>query len=234
MFKFKQFTIDQSKTAMKVCTDACIFGAYIQPNSRKKILDIGAGTGLLSLMMAQRTESKIDAVEIDENAYNQALENISESVFKNQISVYHCSVQDFSKNQNNDYDLIVSNPPFFQNSLKSPNIQANKAHHDTTLTFEELVQSVKKLLASEGEFKVLLPPFEMQTFEKIALKNQLFLNQKLKVRHSSKHKIFREICSFSYQKTEIPQENELNIYEDDNKTYSENFKSLLKDYYLIF
>lgn len=219
---------------MKVCTDACIFGAYIQTNSRKKILDIGAGTGLLSLMMAQRTEGKIDAIEIDENAYNQALDNISESVFKNQISLYHCSIQDFSKNQNNYYDLIVSNPPFFQNSLKSPDIQANKAHHDATLTFEELAQSVKKLLAPEGEFKVLLPPFEMQTFEKIALKNQFYLNQKLKVRHSSKHKVFREICSFSYHKNQTIEEKELNIYEDDTKTYTENFKILLKDYYLIF
>lgn len=219
---------------MKVCTDACILGAYIDVSERRRILDIGAGTGLLSLMMAQRTESKIDAVEIDENAYNQALENIIESPFGNQIKLYHSSIQGFAKGYENEYDLIISNPPFFQNSLKSPDNQANKAHHDTTLTFEELISSIKKLLASRGIFMVLLPPFEMQRFEKIATQNEFFLHKKLKVRHSSKHKIFREICSFSYQKTAIISENELNIYEDDNKTYSENFKSLLKDYYLIF
>lgn len=231
-FTFKHFTIHQDRCAMKVCTDACILGASTNVENVKNILDIGTGTGLLALMLAQRTDAKIDAVEIEENAYNQAVTNILESKFKDKISVFYQDIKSYDAP--NGYDLIISNPPFYQKSLKSPDSQTNKALHAVELTFDELIESVIRLLKPDGRFVVLLPPFEVEKLIDIAQKKELYLSKKILIRHDESKPIFRIIATFQNLQVLDYQESTLVIHEKDSKTYSENFRALLKDYYLIF
>jgi tRNA1Val (adenine37-N6)-methyltransferase len=230
-FKFKQFTIWQDQTAMKVCTDACILGAFVDVKNTKRILDMGTGTGLLALMMAQRTKAQIEAVEIDEQTYNQAVKNVDESILKNQIKVFNKNIIDFDSDK---FDLIVSNPPFYQNSLQSPDNQVNKALHSTELSFEELAQSVNRLLDDEGKFVVLLPTFETNEFIKIAQQNNLFLHHQLTIRHDESKPIFRVISTFKKVQMLDYQVDSLLIWKENGKAYSDQFRDLLREYYLIF
>lgn len=231
-FTFKQFTINQDRCAMKVCTDACILGASTDVENVKNILDIGTGTGLLSLMMAQRSNAQIEAVEIDEDAYQQAFMNVKVSNFAEKIAVHHQRIQDFSAIEN--YDLIISNPPFYQQSLKSSDAKANKALHAVELSFDDLIDSVLRLLSIEGQFVVLLPPFEIEKLIQIAQKKGLYLSKKMSIRHDESKPIFRVIATFQTQKVHNLEEKTLIIHTEDGKTYSNEFRDLLKDYYLIF
>lgn len=228
MFRFKQFTIQQDQCAMKVCIDSCIFGAWVSVSESEKILDIGTGTGLLSLMLAQKAKSLlIDAVEIDNDAYLQASQNIKQSP---QISLYHSDIQSFDKS---DYDLIIVNPPFYLDALRSPHAQKNKAKHQETLTLKELANQVSLRLNPFGKAAIMLPPPEMRIME--ALMNTLGFESErhLKVRHQKCMKVFREMIEFS-KKESVLTSKELYIKEEDNKTYSDDFQALLKDYYIIF
>lgn len=229
-FTFKQFIIHQDQTAMKVTTDACILGAYTDVKGATKILDIGAGTGLLALMLAQKSEAKIDAVEIDENAYNQAVGNINQSIFNDKISVYNKSIQDFITI--NSYDLIISNPPFFHNHLKSEKVSRNNSLHTDTLSFEDLLDSILRLLSSNGVFIVLLPAYERLIFEQLAITKELYPQKKLTIRHRKGSKILRIITTFGRIKKEII--NEELIIKNPDESYTTNFQVLLKDYYLVF
>lgn len=217
---------------MKVCTDACIFGAYIDVSPAKNVLDIGTGTGLLSLMMAQRSNAPIFSIEIDNSAFHQAVENIASSPWHSQIEVVHADVSHWFPDSSTKFDLIVSNPPFFQDYLKSPGVGNNKAKHNDTLSLQDLVQTVGRLLAPEGIFYVLLPPFELELFKNIAQNEGLHLHQKLDIHHNAEKPVFRQIGIFSFQKPAELKSETLYIYE--NGEYSPAFKQLLGAYYLIF
>jgi tRNA1Val (adenine37-N6)-methyltransferase len=229
-FTFKQFTIHQDQTAMKVTTDACILGAYTDGREAKKILDIGTGTGLLSLMIAQRSKAKIDAIEINESAYNQAVVNVNESIFKDKITIHHTSIQEFITD--NLYDLIISNPPFFQNHLKSETESRNNSLHTDTLSFEDLLETVLRLLSPDGTFVVLLPMYESSVFEQLSVSKDLYPQKKLTIRHRKGSKILRIITTFGRIKKEIL--NEELIIKNPDESYTPDFQGLLKDYYLIF
>jgi tRNA1Val (adenine37-N6)-methyltransferase len=233
-FSFKQFTIHQDQTSMKVTTDACILGAYTEVQGAKTILDIGTGTGLLSLMLAQKINAKIDAVEIEENAYNQAITNVNRSIFNDQISVFNTSIQLFSESieQQNLYDLIISNPPFFQNHLKSETESRNNSLHTDTLSFEDLLSTVLRLLSPNGTFALLLPLYESSVFEQLAILQELYIQKKLTIRHRKGSKILRIITTFGRIKKEII--NEELIIKNPDESYSPDFQALLKDYYLAF
>ena len=178
-FQFKKFIIHQDKCAMKVCTDACLFGAYVANKleadnfNLNKILDIGAGTGLLSLMLAQKCYEKIDAIELDENAFLQARKNIENSPFRNQIEILNVDILTFSANEK--YDLIICNPPFFENQLKSDTAERNAAMHATTLSLLQLVQVIKSNLTLAGKAYLLLPYYAIANFEKNLFENKLFI-----------------------------------------------------------
>ena len=229
-FTFKQFTIHQDQTSMKVTTDACILGAYADVKKTKNILDIGTGTGLLSLMLAQRGEAKIDAVELNEYAYNQSFININNSYFKDKITVYRTSIQNFRTD--NLYDLIISNPPFFQNHLKAENESRNNSLHTDTLSFTDLLETVLRLLTFNGTFVVLLPAYESSVFEQLAISQELYPQKKLMIHHREGSKILRIITTFGRLKKEII--NEELIIKNPDESYTPDFQRLLKDYYLAF
>ena len=231
-FKFKQFTIQQDKCAMKVCTDACLFGAYIanelQPLPVKNILDIGTGSGLLSLMLAQKTTATIDTVEIDTAAFTQAKENIAQSLYKEKIEIFNTDILKFTAHKK--YDCIISNPPFFETDLKSADDKKNFAKHDTALTLAKLLQAIDKLLIADGFLAVLLPYRRSDYFEEEAEKLNFQLTKKILVKQTPKHNYFRTILTFSRNKSST-QLIELIIKNEDGN-YSTDFIKLLKDYYL--
>lgn len=232
-FQFKQFLVRQDQTAMKVTTDACILGAYTALENATEVLDIGTGTGLIAMMLAQRSKAQFSAVELDDNAYQQAVENVQNSIFKEQIRVFHQSIQDFAENNKDLYfELIVSNPPFFQNHLKSEQEKKNKALHTDTLSFEDLLTSVIKLLSADGRFVVLLPAYESTILENLALQEGLYPHKKLLIRHRNGSKILRIITTFGLTEKETIQE-EL-IIRNLDESYTAQFSTLLKEYYLIF
>ncbi len=219
---------------MKVCTDACIFGACIAniiSNSRSQIsncLDIGAGTGLLSLMLAQKTKAIIDAIEIEKDAFDQAKENFSNSPWSQRLRALHTDVKYFSSQVK--YDFIISNPPFYQNGLLSPLKTKNVAKHNIGLNVNELMGIIKNLLKKSGSFAVLLPYHRIAYFEKLAHENYFFLNEKLLIKPTAEHDYIRGFLLFSRtSKTTIIKEL---IIKNEDGSYTDDFIQLMSDYYL--
>lgn len=233
-FQFKQFKIEQEKSAMKVTTDACLFGAWMADKIEKKIiqpasiLDIGSGTGLLSLMVAQKSSSEIDAIEIDEKAYLQTKQNFTESKYSNRLRAFIADVKDWDSGKK--YDLIICNPPFFENDLKSGDRNKNLAKHHDGLTLKELLDSIKNNLAYHGNFSVLLPFHRMTYFKELANENHFYLKEELLVRQTPAHSPFRALLL--YGTNDAPYVSNELIIKDENGKYTEAFDFLLKDYYL--
>ena len=221
---------------MKVTTDGCLFGAWVarqlseeHPHART-MLDIGSGTGLLTLMAAQKNpQLTIDAIEIDESAFNQARENISEAGFKNKVRVFPGDIH--HEMPGKKYDVIVSNPPFYENEIKSADTQKNIAHHDEGLLLEDLLPIIKGRLNDNGVFYLLLPYKRKNEIGSLFHKNQLFASKKVYVSQSTKHEYFRILIEGTLHQQQSSIENELSIC-DDSENYSSGFIALLKDYYL--
>lgn len=220
---------------MKVCTDACIFGTYVAgsvANNNLQIsncLDVGSGTGLLSLMFAQKNANAIiDAVEIEENAFDQAKENFSISKWNNSLNIFNTDVKHFVSKKK--YDLIISNPPFHEKELLSTEKNKNIAKHDEGLTLKDLISIVKKYLSNTGYFAILLPYQRIQYFEDMAEENNLFLQQKLLIRQTPLHNFFRGILFWGNNKCD-QQTNEF-IIKNEEGNYSNEFIELMKEYYL--
>jgi tRNA1Val (adenine37-N6)-methyltransferase len=234
-FQFKEFTIHQDKTAMKVGTDGVLLGAWSSvtdfPDS---ILDIGAGTGVVSLMLAQRSDAlNIDAVELDENAYEQTVENFERSSWSDRLYCYHATFQEFASEIAADeetYDLIVSNPPFYTAGFETENSARNKARSTSFLSFEELVEGVVNIISKNGKFVVILPFLEERNFISLAAKNNLFLNRVCRVQGNSLSEIKRTLLEFSLTKTNIKEEHL--IIELSRHQYTEAYVNLTKDFYL--
>ena len=225
---------------MKVCTDACLFGAWaIEHELLQKassILDIGTGTGLLSLMVAQKnTIAKITAVEIEPNAAKQASSNFELSDWKERLSVVNTSIQDFTSSFTNQFDCIISNPPFFETDLPSPDNNKNLAAHSAALPWETFAKVVSKLLCDEGLFFVIIPSIRAYTMQKHMEANGLLLIEDTTVFNKEKQLPFRSFLQFkkTIQQPSGIKRNKLFIKEVNNE-YTEVFKSLLKDYYLLF
>jgi tRNA1Val (adenine37-N6)-methyltransferase len=234
-FQFKQFTVFHDRCAMKVTTDACLFGAWCADeiqNSKLKIsnlLDIGAGTGLLSLMIAQKNNVKIDALEIDREAAQQASENIDSSPWKENINVIRQDILSFHPEKK--YDCIISNPPFYEKELVSQNQEKNLAHHSSHLNLLQLLITIKNLLNEEGCFFLLLPFKRMHEAEKTLSKNQFFIHKKIIVQQTTQHSPFR-IMFMGMKKKEVQNPVSTISISDENKQYTPEFTALLKDYYL--
>jgi len=232
-FQFKRFTVFHNNCVMKVTTDACLFGAWVAKKisgkdwKGKKLLDIGTGSGLLSLMIAQQNDLSIDAVEIDALAAEQALDNFSSSPFQDNLKIIHSNILDFKYD---GYDYIVSNPPFYETELLSPYLRKNAAYHSQQLSWKELILTINQKLKHDGTFFLLLPFKRKKEMEILLEKHQLFINELIEVRHSLKHLPFRCMITGS-KKTSTLKCNDLSIC-DDNRQYTPAFIQLLNDYYL--
>ncbi|WP_313376202.1 methyltransferase [Chishuiella sp.] len=229
-FKFKQFDIFQDKTAMKVGTDGVLLGSWTSIYNGKRILDIGTGTGLVALMLAQRfSEVEIDAIEIDKSAYLQASENFENSIFKERLNIYNTPIQDY--NSIKKYDLVVSNPPFFNvNDLVDFDTR-KQARQQTTLTFAELLNKTACLLSENGFASFIIPYDQREIFVDIALKNSLHLSKILYIRGNQNSLLKRVLLEFSFITKEKIEESEL-IIEIDRHQYTDDYINLTKDFYL--
>ena len=216
---------------MKVCTDACLFGSLIPaiPGKALRILDIGTGTGLLALMCAQQyPAASIDAVEIDIAAAKQASENFAASPWSDRLKVWHTPIQDFKPGLG--YDLIISNPPFFENDLKSDDTKRNLALHSQALNLSALLDAINGLLSDDGVFGVLLPFHRTAYFEKLALEKHFYLSQRILVKQTPAHNYFRSVLFYTRSILETI-DKEI-IIQDADKKYTAGFRESLKDFYL--
>ncbi|MGY8908496.1 MAG: tRNA1(Val) (adenine(37)-N6)-methyltransferase [Flavobacteriales bacterium] len=234
-FQFKEFTIQQDKTAMKVGTDGVLLGAWCATDAfPDTILDIGTGTGIIALMMAQRFDAMtIDGVEVDENAYEQTVANFENSDWGDRLYCYNSTFQNFADeiaDEEETYDLIVTNPPFYTDEFETENDARNKARFTSSLSFLELITGVVKILSSDGKFAIVIPYKEEENFINLANENKLFLNRICRVQGNPKSEIKRSLLEFSFHQTVINSAHL--IIEIERHQYTEEYINLTKDFYL--
>ena len=229
-FRFKQFAVEQDDVAMKVGTDGVLLGAWVGCDGAKRILDIGTGTGVIALMLAQRnSQAKIHAVEIDETATCRARSNFDMSPWAERLIVANCAVQKFESSEK--FDLIISNPPYFVDSLLPPDAKRSTARHTHDLSFEELDKAVCRLLADNGRFALILPTAE---FEKYLSITRLHLIRRCDMHPTTGTAVKRVMAEFSRRELpEIAHEN-ITIEKERRGDYTEEYRTLTKDFYLKF
>lgn len=231
-FRFKQFTILQDRCAMKVGTDGTLLGAWVNISGAEKILDIGTGTGLITLMLAQRSFAEIDAVEIDVDSFIQARENVERSPWLDRIKVYNYSIQKYTDFCQKRYDLIVSNPPFFENASKAAKKARTVARHTDFLSQTDLLQVAVQLLSETGRFAVIYPVEQAQKFQEKAEYFGLFCQRKLYVKPMPEIPTKRILMELSQNK--LPYQENTLVIEDKQYVYTPEFISLIKDFYLKY
>ena len=241
-FHFKEFSINQDRCAMKIGTDGVLLGAWVSldPNV-EKILDLGAGTGIIALQLAQRNAfADIDAIEIDDAAFEQCTDNFENSPWADRLFCYHASAQEFAAEVDETYNLIVSNPPFYELSLrKSGSLPEGEkkmsnsrkiARFNDALPFEHLIGCVHKLLSEKGVFALILPRKEEESFISLASEAGLFPKRICRVKGNSTSEEKRSLIEFSFQSTDI-ELTELTI-ETERHKYTDDYRNLVKDFYL--
>lgn len=233
-FTFKQFHIDHSRCAMKVGTDGTLLGAWAAlPQTEGSILDIGTGTGLIAIMAAQRSpKAKITAIDIDADCASQARENAEASPWGERITIQECALQDFHPSIT--FDVIISNPPYFIDSLLSPDVARTMARHSSALPFDDLVAAVLRLLSPKGAFSLILPPTEFSRFCSVA-RGRLFITRQCEVFSTPESGVKRIMAEFSLTPPTNAVKTEKLIIEDKGPMgYSDNYKALTSDFYLKF
>jgi len=229
-FKFRHFTVTQDKCAMKVCTDSCILGSWFagKMTGINAVLDIGSGSGLLMLMLAQKSKAAIHGIEIDQPAYQQSLGNIQTFSANQKLAVFNGDAREFVFPEK--YDFIISNPPFYQNDLPGQALNDNVAKHSTVLDFGQLLNIISKNLSANGTFGVLLPARRWKSFDDSVPKEFTGL-ERVFLRQTPAHEPFRAILHYGRQTMGGVKESEL-IIKDHSGIYTSEFVRLLKDYYL--
>ncbi|MHA3786979.1 tRNA1(Val) (adenine(37)-N6)-methyltransferase [Flavobacterium hauense] len=232
MFQFKQFTIQQDKCAMKVGTDGVLLGAWAPVHHRPfSILDIGAGTGLIALILAQRTHAEqIDGIEIDDDAYEQAVDNFENSPWGDRLFCYHAGLDEFMEEPEDEYDLIVSNPPFYTDGYFSGDEKRDKARFTESLPFEDLIEASSILLSDIGVLAVIIPSKEEEHFIALAKAEELYPFKITHVKGTPDTEIKRSLIAFSRIENEITSD-EL-VIETARHKYTDEYISLTKDFYL--
>ena len=233
-FQFKQFVIHQDRCAMKVSTDSCLFGAWLcktiipsLPNVTSA-LDVGTGTGLLMLMMAQGHSFSIDGIELNEDAYQQALSNLNASEWKTRLSLFHGDARGFVFDKN--YDLIISNPPFYEDDLLPDSVSKAIAKHDTALRFDALLDVIETNLTFEGFFALLIPYHRFEYLKELSLLKGFCLHKVVHVRHQEDHSFIRSMVLLSRQS--MSTHFQIFTIKEKNGSYTNEFTELLKEYYL--
>jgi len=234
MFHFKKFSVDDSRAAMKIGTDAVLLGAWAPCATETRILDIGTGSGILALMMAQRNPGvPVDAVEIDDEAAASAARNARLSPWNGNINVINSSLQLFAPGKQHAYSLIICNPPFFTNALKAPDRARNTARHNDSLPVNELLFITSQLLNENGRAAFILPAADAGNWLEVAAGCNLHLSHRTLVHSYPDREPHRALLSFSRTRQASIAENEICIYSGRN-TYSTEYKELTRDFYLKF
>ena len=231
-FSFKQFTVYQDRCAFKVGTDGVLLGACADITTTRSILDIGTGTGLIALMLAQRCEAEITAIEPDTASFEQACSNVENSRWKDRIKIVNTALQDYFPGSVK-FDLIVSNPPFYADSLPNPDQVKAAARHNILMNNEELLSGVSRLMASGGKLQVIMPYAEGNIFIAEAQEFGLFCNNILKIKPLPTSEIRRLILTFSEKKSK-PRESFLTIEHGKRHDFTEEYMALTKEFYLKF
>lgn len=230
-FQFQQFKVNQDQCAMKISTDAVLIGGLAATDSPKNILDVGTGTGVISLMLAQRfSEAEIIGVEIDEQAAIQAESNFKGSPFSERLKVWNGAFQSFECDQK--FDIIVSNPPYFPNHLKAQDHKRNQALHTDSLSFHDFISKTSKLLRMDGNLWVILPSRQMLDLIQIGEDFGLFPIKKFIIQDKPGKKVLREIISFSFQKAELLQKQI--IIKNEDGTFHLSYRDIVTGFLLGF
>lgn len=231
-FKFKEFSVNQDQCAMKIGTDAVLLGAWASLETNPfAILDIGAGTGVLGLMLAQRSHAEvIDAIEIDDDAYEQCVDNFEFSPWGDRLFCYHASLEEFAEEIDDEYDLIICNPPFYAEDYKTENESRDLARFQDAMPFNHLLESISILLSPEGSFNVIIPFNEEENFIKLANNFLLFPNRICRVKGNPETEIKRSMLAFSFRESETTTTDL--IIETERHQYTQDYINLTKDFYL--
>jgi tRNA1Val (adenine37-N6)-methyltransferase len=233
MFTFKQFSVEQDRTAMKIGTDGVLLGAWTPlQNNPFSILDIGTGTGIIALMLSQRSNAQqIDALEIDEEAYEQAVDNFENSPWSDRLFCFHAGLDEFVEEPEDEYDLIVSNPPFYTEDYKTENEQRDLARFADAMPFEDLIEAAALLLSENGIFSVIIPFKEEEKFITLAKEYELYPVKITRVKGTPTSEIKRSLLAFSRDENTLISSDEL-IIETARHIYTPEYIGLTKDFYL--
>jgi tRNA1Val (adenine37-N6)-methyltransferase len=231
-FKFKQFKVEQDKCAMKIGTDSVLLGAWTSVNHNPfNVLDIGAGTGILSLMIAQRSHAQqIEAIEIDDDAYEQCVDNFENSPWNDKLFCFHASILEYIEAVNEKFDLIICNPPFYSEDYKTPDKARNLARFSDAMPLEHIIFAVIYFLSKKGKFSIVAPFKEEKNIIEEASLINLYPNCILRVKGNPNSEIKRSLIEFSFSESDI-KTSEL-IIENERHQYTQDYISLTKDFYL--
>lgn len=232
VFKFKEFSVNQDKCAMKIGTDGVLLGAWASVEGKPNtILDIGAGTGIIALMLAQRSHAEsIEAIEIDADAYEQCVANFEGSPWGDRLFCFHAALDELVDDIDEPYDLIVSNPPFYSEKVSSGNMARDLARQNSMLPFEELLEAVRQLLSPDGSFAVIIPNKEEANFLNIAQNLGLFPNRITHIKGNPTAPVKRSLLQLSSRKTQLLK-NEL-IIETQRHQYTAAYQTLVNSFYI--
>jgi len=231
-FQFKQFKVYHQKSSMKVGTDGVLLGCYAEIGDTKRILDIGCGSGVISLIAAQKSQADIIAIDIHKASAKEAQENFNRSPWRNQLQSKPISVQDFSLSNPKAFDVILSNPPFFENSMKSISDQRNLARHTDTLNSEDLLNAGIQLLNTQGIISIIMPIVEGEELIRTALTKGYFLKRKLLIfpkASKAANRLIIDLCRYPSES----KEDQLIIRKENNE-YTQEYRNMTKDFYLAF
>jgi tRNA1Val (adenine37-N6)-methyltransferase len=229
-FHFKQFSVRDDKCAMKVGTDAVLLAAWVDVSGAQRILDIGTGSGVIALMLAQRVPQSagIESVEIEKEAADQAAENFRNSPWSSTLAVHHLSIQDYFPAER--FDLITTNPPYFNRSLEPPDKKRHRVRHTATLTYDELLSAVARLLTLNGRFNLILPCKEAMLFSDVALRYGFFCSRRYHFRTRKEKPLERTLMELS-RRTQSIDEGEILLYESETQ-WSSSYRNLISDFYI--
>ena len=230
-FEFKHFKIEQDVAAMKVGTDSVLLGGWALADGDKRILDIGTGTGILALLLAQTTNGPVHAIEINNEAAQQAKLNFENSKWSRRLNCYNQSIQKYSANCKTKYDLIISNPPYFNEGVRSPEDSRAEARHDNCLTLRELLFAVSKLLAIKGSFYTIIPLNRRKRYIECITELGLWVTREARVKAKANKKVHRILFEIRHEYPQSYQVEEI-IIEDSRHVFHQSFKRYTKPYYL--
>jgi tRNA1Val (adenine37-N6)-methyltransferase len=233
-FQFKQFRIIQERSAMKVGMDGVLLGAWVDTSGAERILDVGSGTGLIALMIAQKSRlAQIDAIEVDPEAFQEAVFNVQQSPWNDRIQIELSSFQEFTEQTDRKYDLILSNPPFFSNGVKAPLESRAQARHSDSLPLEVLISGAANLIAEKGRIALVLPIESLPEIALLTDLNQLFISRLCRIKPNPQKPAFRILIELTNSECAI-RESELMIEFEKHHDYTPEYKELTRDFYLKF